>query len=198
MNNFDDIEALWKAPQRLDIPAADAIIKKAVKEKNQIVRKILVQSFCMLLALVSIIYVMLFVHFQYLSSYIGIAIMIICIITYTVIRLRQSLFLKRVDFSQSPNDLLQQFEKFHQHQKWINTKGVMWYTLFLNLGFAFYFYETVAIAHAKLLWKIIFIVIYISWMLIATLWLGKRSVKKEHAKTNAIIEKLKQLKEGLQ
>ena len=198
MNNFDDIEALWKAPQRLDIPAADAIIKKAVKEKNQIVRKILVQSFCMLLALVSIIYVMLFVHFQYLSSYIGIAIMIICIITYTVIRLRQSLFLKRADFSQLPNDLLQQFEKFHLHQKWINTKGVMWYTIFLNLGFAFYFYETVAIAHAKLLWKIVFIVIYISWMLIATLWLGKRSVRKENAKTNAIIEKLKQLKEGLQ
>ncbi|MEO7044543.1 MAG: hypothetical protein ABI091_04500 [Ferruginibacter sp.] len=198
MNNFDDIEALWKAPQRLDIPAADAIIKKAVKEKNQIVRKILVQSFCMCLALAAIIYVTIFVHFQFISSYIGIAIMVICMITYTVIRLRQSLFLKRADFSQSPNDLLQQFEKFHQHQKWINTKGVMWYTVFLNLGFAFYFYETVAIAHAKLFWKIIFIAIYISWMLIATLWLGKRSVRKEHAKTNAIIEKLKQLKEGLQ
>ncbi|MBS1495535.1 MAG: hypothetical protein JSU03_06580 [Bacteroidetes bacterium] len=198
MNNFDDLEALWKAPRQLDIPAADAIIKKAVKEKNQIARKILVQSFCMCLALACIIYVMLFVHFKFIISYIGIAIMIICMVSYTIIRLRQSIFLKRVDFSQLPADLLQQFEKFHQHQKWINTKGVMWYTIFLNLGFAFYFYETVAITHINLIWKIVFIVIYISWMLLATLWLGKRSVRKEHAKTNAIIEKLKQLKEGLQ
>ncbi|MEP6710828.1 MAG: hypothetical protein ABJA37_00350 [Ferruginibacter sp.] len=198
MNNFDDIEALWKAPQRLSIPAAGAIIQKAAEEKNQIARKILMQSLCMFLAIAAIIYIIYMVRFQYLVTYIGLAIMSACVIIFAYIRLKQSLFLRRADFSQAPATLLQQFEKFHEKQKWINTKGVSWYTFFLNLSFALYFYETVALAPFTTTWKIVIIVIYIAWMLVATLWLGKRSVKKEHEKTKAIIEKIRQLKEGLE
>ncbi len=197
MNNFDDIEALWKAPQSLPLPDAKAIIKKASKEKNQVAGKILRQSLCMLLAIAAIIYVLYMVHFEYLITYIGLAIMSACVIVFAFIRLKQSLFLKRVDFAQSPTALLQQFEKFHEQQKWINIKGTRWYTLFLNLAFILYFYETVAIAPFTVAWKIVIIVIYIAWMGIATLWLGRRSVKKEHEKTRVIIEKIKELQQGL-
>ena len=197
MNNFDDIEALWKAPQSLDIPAADAIIKKAEKERNQVANKILKQSSCLLIAIVAMGYILYKVHFQYLSSYIGIAMMFVCIIGFSFIRFRQSMFLRKVDFSQSPDTLLRQFEAFHEKQKWVNTKGVMWYTVILNIAFAFYFYETIILAPFTNFWKIFILAVYIAWMLIASLYLGKRSVKKEHAKVNDIIEKLKQLKEGL-
>ena len=197
MNNFDDIEALWKAPQSLDIPAADAIIKKAEKERNQVANKILKQSFCLLISIAGISYVLYKVKFEYLSSYIGIAMMFVCIIGFSFIRFRQSMFLRKVDFSQSPDTLLQQFEAFHEKQKWVNTKGVMWYTVILNIAFAFYFYETIILAPFTNFWKIFILAVYIAWMLIASLYLGKRSVKKEHAKVNDIIEKLKQLKEGL-
>ena len=197
MNNFDDIEALWKAPQSLSIPDVEVIIKKAIKEKTQVAQKILIQSLCMLLAMAAIIYVICMVHFQWLVTYIGLAIMSACVIIFAFARIKQSLFLKRINFSQSPTALLQQFEKFHEQQKWINTKGTSWYILFLNLSFALYFYETVTLAPFTTAWKFVIIIIYIAWMLIATLWLGRRSVKKEHEKTLAIIEKIKQLKEGL-
>jgi predicted membrane protein len=110
----------------------------------------------------------------------------------------QAQFLRKADFSQSPTILLQQFEAFHKKQQWINTKGVIWYTIILNIAFAFYFYETVILAPFTNFWKLFILFVYIVWMLIATFWLGKKSVKKEHEKVNAIIEKIKQLKEGLQ
>ena len=198
MNNFDDIEALWKAPQSLSIPDAQDIIQKASKEKNQVARKILTQSLCMLLAIAAMGFVLYKVHFQYFSSYFGIGLMFICVVVFSIIRFRQSQFLRKADFSQSPDTLLQQFEEFHEKQKWINTKGVLWYTVILNIAFAFYFYETIILAPFTNFWKLFILVVYIAWMLIATLWLGKRSVKKEHEKTKGIIEKIRQLKEGLE
>ncbi len=197
MNNFDDIEAIWKAPQSLSIPAAAAIIQKAAEEKKQLSRRIFLQSTCMFLAIAAIIYVVYTVRFQYLVTYIGLAIMSACVIVFAYLRFRQSVFLNSADFSQSPSILLRKFEAFHEKQKWINTTGVAWYTFFLNLAFALYFYETVAVAPVTGTWKIVIIIIYIAWMLVATLWLGKRSIKKEHEKTKAIIEKIKQLKDEL-
>ena len=198
MNSFDEIIILWKSPQRLSIPNAGNIIEKAGKEKNQLAQKIFIQSLCMLLAIAAIVYVIYMVRFQYLITYIGLAIMSTCVIVFAAIRLRQSMFLKRIDFSQTPGSLLRQFKKFHQHQKWINTKGTMWYLVFLNISFALYFYETVAIAPFTTTGKFVIIAIYIAWMIVATLWLGRRSIKKEHQKTESIITKIKQLQQQLQ
>lgn len=194
MNTFNDIEILWKKPQQLAFPDAADVIKKASAEKNQMANKILFQAISLSIALISMGFVLYVIRFQYASSYIGIALMFTCVIVFGVIRFRQSQFLKRLDFLQPPSVLLTQFEKFYTHQKWVNTKGILIYTIVLNIAFAFYFYETLLLAPFTNTWKIFIIAIYIAWMLIATLWLGKRTVKKEHEKTKSIIEKLKVLK----
>ena len=197
MNTFNDIEILWKKPQQLALPDASDIIKKAAAEKNQLAGKILFQSASLGIALVSMGFVLYSIRFQYASSYIGIALMFLCIIVFGSIRFRQSQFLKKLDFLQPPSELLTKFEQFYLHQKWVNTKGVLIYTITLNIAFAFYFYETLLLAPLTNTWRICIIAIYIAWMLIATLWIGKRTVKKEHEKTKSIIEKLRLLKDAL-
>ncbi|MDB5203192.1 MAG: hypothetical protein JWQ27_2601 [Ferruginibacter sp.] len=197
MNNFDDLAALWKAPAPEPLPDVADIIKKASREKNQVARKIFIQSSCMLLAIASLVYVVCAVHFHYFITYLGLAMMFICMISFAVVRFRQSRFLKRADFSQSPASLLNSFEDFHRRQQWVNTTGTFWYSVFLNIAFALYFYETVALAPIRVGWKWLFLAVYVVWMLIAMLWIGKRSVRKEHAKTRAIIEKLRAIKETI-
>ncbi len=198
MNTFDDIEALWKKPRQLQLPDAADIIKKASREKNKLANKILVQVICLMLAIASMLIVLFTIDFKYATSYAGLALMSACVIVFSIIRFRQTQHLRNMDFSQSPSALLQQFERFYSHQKYVNTTGVMWYTIVLNLAFAFYFYETLVLAPMLMFWKIIFLVVYVIWMLIATLWLGKRSVRKEHGRTTAIIEKLKQVQSGFE
>lgn len=197
MSTFSELEILWKKPQQMVLPDASDIIKKAAAEKNHLSNKILFQAISLAISLVSMSIVLYMIRFQYASSYIGIALMFLCIIVFGSIRFRQSQFLKKLDFLQPPSALLTKFETFYQHQKWVNTKGVLIYTITLNIAFAFYFYETLLLAPLTNTWRIFIIAVYIAWMLIATLWIGKRTVKKEHEKTKSIIEKLRVLKEAL-
>jgi hypothetical protein len=198
MNSFDDIAILWKAPGSLKPPGAEAIIQKAAREKSRLAKKILIQSVCMLLSIVSIIYVVAVIRFNFMITYIGLSVMFACILVFAFIRFRQSMFLRKLDFSQSPAALLQKAERFYVKQRWMNTTGVLWYTIVLNIAFAMYFYEIIALAPFTTTWKCILIAIYITWMLIATLWIGKRSVRKEHASTRKLIEKLRELKQELE
>ncbi|MCP9750420.1 hypothetical protein [Ferruginibacter sp. HRS2-29] len=198
MKTFDDIEALWKSTPATPLPDAGEMIKKALKQKKILANKILLQVFCLLAALVSMMVVMCKIEFQFTSSYIGLGLMMLCIVVFSAVRFRQSQFLKKANFSQSPSVLLLEFEKFYLHQKWVNTKGTLIYTIALNIAFAFYFYETLVVPPISIFWKILFLVVYITWMLIATLWIGKRHNRKEHARTEDIIGKLKEMQKSLE
>jgi len=197
MKTFDDIEDLWKSTPAAPLPDAGEMIKKASRQKKALGNKILLQVFCLLAALLSMVIVMCKIEFQFISSYIGLALMMLCIVVFSAVRFRQSQFLKKIDFSKSPSILLLEFEKFYQHQKWVNTTGTSIYTVALNIAFAFYFYEILVVPPISILWKILFLAIYIIWMLIATLWIQKRHNRKEHARTEDIIGKLKEAKDSL-
>jgi hypothetical protein len=195
MKTFDDIEALWNTTPAAPLPDVEDIIKKASKQKRLLGNKIFIQVICLMAALFSMLIVLCEIDFRFVSSYVGLVLMMLCIVVFSAVRFRQSQFLNRADFSQSPSVLLLQFEKFYQHQKWVNTKGTLLYTIVLNVAFAFYFYETLVVAHMSITWKVVMLLIYITWMLIATLWIGKRCNRREHARTADIIEKIKLLKE---
>lgn len=196
MNSFNEIEALWKKIEARPLPDATQIIGKAQKNKNQVSRKISVQIFCMLLVIPALFYVGLTFQFQYWSSYAGMILMALCVLLFSYFRLQQYLFLKQIDFSEDPYELLKRFKKFYAHQQWLNTKGSFWYVLILNIAFALYFYEVVYKAPTTMPVKIMILMIYIAWMLIATRWIKKISNKKEHKKTQAIIKQIQQLQQS--
>lgn len=196
MNTFNDIEFLWKTSIPIEVPNVDKIINKAAKDNKSIVNKILLQVLLMSLAFINIVWVGYFFEFQYISSYIGMALMLVCIAVFSILRFKQARFLQKVDFTISPAILLKKYEAFHQHQKWLNTVGTRWYTILLNIAFGFYFYEMIYKAPLSLTVKIIILCVYIAWMLIATLWIGKKSICKEHERINDIIKKIKEMQEG--
>ncbi len=192
MDNFDNIAAVWKTAATPLLPKAGDIISKANKEKKELSNKIWLQGITLLVATAGVLFIATSIHFKFISTYIGLALMVICVSVFSIIRLRQSRFLNKADFSQPVEIILIQFEKFYKKQQWINTKGVALYTIVLNIAFALYFYELLLPESPGFI--AIVLALYISWMLFATLWLGKRAVKKEFEKTKAIIDKVNQLK----
>lgn len=197
MKTFEDIADLWKQAGPVQVPDGLDIIKKATAEKNQLANKIFVQVGFMLFSIVAICYVMYVVKFKYLTSYIGIALMFICVIVFASVRFSLARFLRQANFSQPPAVLVAAFEIFHLKQQWVNTKGALIYTTVLNFAFAFYFYETIWKAPLSNLWRLAMIAVYVAWMLVATLWIGKRNVRKENLKTQQILNDLRQLKSAL-
>lgn len=196
MKTFEDIEAIWHVAETISLPDAGEILKKAKRSNNRLANKILLQSACLMLSVFAMAFVLHEIKFQYRSSYIGISLMFIVVILFAAIRFRQSLFLKKADFSQSPASLLHQFESFHKKQIWINTYGIVIYSIMINIAFAFYFYETLWRAMFTIEWKILIIAVYIAWMCVAIFYLGKKNIRREHNRTNDIIQKLKQLQEA--
>lgn len=192
MDNFDKIAAVWKTASTPPLPKAGDIISKANKEKKELSKRIWLQGITLLIATAVVLYIATSIHFKFISTYIGLALMVICVSVFSFIRLQQARFLKKVDFTKPLEIILIQFEEFYKKQQWINTKGVALYTIVLNIAFALYFYEL--LLPESFLFNAIVLALYISWMLFATLWLGKRAVKKEFEKTNAIIDKVNQLK----
>jgi len=198
MNQFEDIKDIWLRVTPPTAPAVDTIISKARNGRMKLYRKIFMQITCLVLAIIAMVVVLLKVKFNHPSSVIGIALMFIAVSGYIILRLRQAIFLRSINFSEVPAVLIGKFQELYKSQVWINTKGNLAYVLILNLAFGFYFYETLLLAPILLEWKIIFITAYLVWMLVATLIIGRNSTRKELAQTTRIIQNLERLKSGLQ
>ncbi|MFZ1530243.1 MAG: hypothetical protein WAT19_15925 [Ferruginibacter sp.] len=198
MNSFSDIEILWKTAMPLRaLPDAAAIIGKASRIRRQVRNKILWQTISLALVIPTMGYLMYAVDFDYISSYIGIGLMLVCVLLFSFFRIKQLRFLSRADFSQAPSALLKEFEKFYVQQQWLHSKGIRWYSIIVNIAFGLYFYETIYMAAISNNAKIILVVAYIAWMFIVTFWIEKISARGELNKTSSIIRHLKRLSHEL-
>lgn len=198
MNSFSDIETLWKTSMlQPALPDATDIIDKASRVKRQVRNKILRQTISLMLVVPFIGYLVHTVAFDYISSYIGISLMLVCVLLFSFFRFKQVYFLSRADFSKSPAALLEQFEKFYVKQQWLHTKGIRWYSIALNIAFGLYFYETIYMAALSTHVKIFIFVSYVAWMFIVTFWAEKISAARELNKTRSIIQQLKKISREL-
>ncbi len=194
MNTFNQLEEVWKIHRKVALPDASEIIIMATREKNALANKILLQVLMLALAIVAIGYVLINIHFLYISSYVGLGLMFVCVLGFSLMRVRQVRFLSKADISAPPAYLLKSFTNFYVEQIWLNSVGILMYTCILNLAFALYFYEMIIMAPLNSIWKVLILTVYITWMLIATLYIGRRNGREEQAKTMAVIQKLRQIK----
>ncbi len=198
MNSFSEIETLWKTGMPFHtLPDAAAIIGKTNRIRRLVRNSILRQTLVLLLVIPTMGYIMYSVDFDYISSYAGIALMLICVLLFSFFRFKQVHFLNRADFSKAPSLLLKEFEKFYEQQQWLLSKGIRWYSILLNIAFGLYFYETVYMAALSSHVKNFIIVSYIAWTVIVTFWVEKISARRELNKTRSIIQHLRKLNREL-
>ena len=198
MNSFSEIETLWKTGMPFHtLPDAAAIIGKTNRIRRLVRNSILRQTLVLLLVIPTMSYIMYSVDFDYISSYAGIALMLICVLLFSFFRFKQVHFLNRADFSKAPSLLLKEFEKFYEQQQWLLSKGIRWYSILLNIAFGLYFYETVYMAALSSHVKNFIIVSYIAWTVIVTFWVEKISARRELNKTRSIIQHLRKLNREL-
>lgn len=196
MKSFDELKNLWQ--QQAVQPQKDAaeVMAKAKRSQAIIKRRMIIESICLLATIVVLILVMLTNDFDMATTYIGLGLMIICILVFAFIKMWQFRWLKSIDLSGEPKTVLNQLEKFYEIQKKVNTKWILIYATVLNIAFAFYFIEI--LKPFGITGKIITVVIYTAWMLIAVFVLGKRGAKKEDARMQGIINTIKDREQGLE
>ncbi|KGO97038.1 hypothetical protein [Flavobacterium enshiense] len=191
MKDFNELQDLWKQQKQNPLPDVSQIITKAKKEQRSFANKIFTQLGILLVTLLALGWIVSAITFKMTTTYIGIALIFTCVFGFTVIRLYQALSLKQIDVTAAPSETLIKLEKFYKFQQLVGTKIMAAYFLLMNLAFGFYFIEIMAPMSALL--KIIILSVYVGWMLFAYFYLGKKQKAREYARTQQIIDSIKEM-----
>lgn len=191
MKQFNDIEAIWKQQKISTVPDVTAIIEKGNKEKKTLSKKISLQVILLLITVPVVIWVLVTNPFQKTTTFLGIAIVLLAVIGFSIIRLYQVNWLRKIDFTQTPNFVLQQLEKYYSFQKIISSKIMGIYFLLLNLGLGLYFIEVMAPMPTYAV--VLSLSVYVIWLLIAYFVIGKKQKQKEFNRIDVLIKKMKEI-----
>lgn len=194
MKKFNDIETIWKQQKEQVVPELTTIINKANKERKIILKKIIVQVILLLFTVPVVIWVLMTNPFQEMTTFLGIAVILFDIIGFSIMRLYQVNLLTKIDFTQTPNMVLHELEKYYNLQKIISSKVMVAYFLLMNLGLGLYFIEVMSPMSPFAIG--LSLSVYILWMLFAYFVIGKKQRKKEFDRIDTLIEKVKEIEEG--
>ena len=190
MNNFKDLEDIWKQAPQEQLPDVATVIAEAKKETKKLSRKLILNAVSLILVIPVLIFLIVNYPFRVWTTYAGLGLMFFCIFGFVWFRVRDIRFLKRVDYGQPPARLLENYQSFYRQQKWVNGKLSFWYALMLNIAFLFYFYEVLWLSGLPAYIKIIFFVLYLVYMLFSTFYITKRYARKQEAAIAKIIASL--------
>lgn len=193
MKKFNTLQEIWKQQKQTTLPDVSLIITKAKKEKASYTNKVLVQVATLVLVLPVLIWTGTAINFKMTSTYIGLGLMFVCITGFSIVRLFQMKTLRKIDFTQNPTVSLNQLEKYYAFQQIVSTKISLAYFIILNIAFGFYFIEVMQPMSTML--KSIVLILYIGWMLIAYLYIGKKQKQKEYGRIQKMIDAIKQIEE---
>lgn len=191
MKDFNDLQNLWNEQKSAQLPDVNSILADAKKIQRDLNSKISVQVSILVGVVIFILILMQVIPFKAATTFIGIGLMAVTILLFSTVRLYQVIQMKKIDLTKNPKLLLIDLEKYYQFQNTINTKYTLLYFILMNIAFALYFIEV--LQDVPVLYQVIIVVIYLAWMFFAYLYLGKKHKQKEEAKTQSIIDKIKEV-----
>jgi hypothetical protein len=194
MKEFNNLQEIWKQQQQTTLPDVSQIITKAKKEKRSYIQKICIQIIILLVTIAALCYVGVSIDFKNYSTFIGLGLMVFCILVFSGFRLYQVIQLNKIDFAQAPSLTLKALESILDLQKTINTKVSTGYFIVLNIAFAFYFIEV--LRPMNFISKATVIIVYSAWMLFANFYLGKKQKKIENDRIQNLIDSVKEMEDN--
>lgn len=193
MKDFNALQNLWDEQKMAALPDSASILFNAKKTQHALNNKIKKQVAVLLFVVVVMLILVNVIPFKKATTFIGMGIMIVSVLLFSAMRLVQIIRLHKIDLTQNPRQLLIKLEAYHVFQNTINTQYTFIYYILMNLAFALYFIEV--LNPIQPFFRGVIIIVYLVWMLFAYLYLGKKHKKKEHAKTQSIIDAIKAIEQ---
>ncbi len=195
MSNSIDLRELWKLQASAEVPAEKEIFIKTAQLKKRIRNKSIAGILALLATIAGILFVWFTSDLQMLSTKIGVTLIIIAILL-TIINSAKIIFSistsnLEIDNSQYLNQLL----KLKKQQEFAQTTIMTVYYILLAVGLGLYMYEPssrMTAAGMAVTYGVTFAWIAFSWF-----YLLPKTIKKQQAKMNDVIEKLKLISKQL-
>jgi hypothetical protein len=193
MDNFDSIKSLWDKGANADLPKPIVLGKTSQSAKHKLKRQLMIGTVSLLATGIYIIALALLFDFGFKSwlTFAGMGLV-------TVICWAQAAFLfnnyKRIasiEETSLPAEHLKQWQEYYLLRKRQNQWNGPVYFLLLNLAMGLYFIEI--FSGRNIDYILILLAVYFGWMAYAYFILGKKVLKKENDRLQAIMDELKGL-----
>ncbi len=199
MKDFDAIKDLWQQSKPAEQKSVDlqAITRQAKDTKAKLMRPLLIGSITLFLTPFYIIWVLYFskVQLNWLTTHISMSLMCLVVWLQSILTFFTWNKLRRIDDTLAPVKHLQQWEDYYAYRK----KQLKWnmpvYFVLLSTAMSLYFIELMQ--GRPIVYIVIILLAFVTWMLYAYFVLGKRIIKKEEDRLKGIIDELKGIEEQL-
>ncbi|MBW4891674.1 hypothetical protein KXQ82_18250 [Mucilaginibacter sp. HMF5004] len=192
MKDFEHIMSVWQAQPVNDQLSVDEALKQVKKGISGLSRKLMWGIVAMIVALVNSFAVLFFSVFQSWVTYVGLFIMVLTMLLYVLMMIRDYRIIHKRDATSSPTEYLEDLKQYQKNRARLYGNLYYTYVMLLSVGLTLYFLEV--LQDATIIGKIVVYTLTLSWFLICTFYLKQRIVKSEEEKINLIVERLERLK----
>jgi len=192
-----DFKALWNKQPVDATPDIKDLVAKAKKVKRHAARKLIIMNLLLLGTVTFISYVNFYIDNEWHSTKIGIALMIIGMLSYLVVYNRMIPLLFKTDPNDSSHDYLNQLITIKRKHAFLDTVMINVYFAFLSTGLALYMIQFVT--RMTTIGGTTFYVLIGVWIAFAWFYLKPREARRRQKRIGDMIARLEvvngQLKE---
>ena len=142
-----------------------------------------------------IILIWYFYHPEFISTKIGIVLMVSAMVIYLVVYNRLLRTYKNIDATQTNQEYLQKLILIKRKQQFLQSKILSLYFVLLGIGICLYMYEYTS--RMSVFYGITSYVVLLIWMGIAWFYLRPKEIRKHEGKLNNLIAKFEEVNNQL-
>lgn len=188
MKDFDHLMSVWQEQPKKDQLSVDDVLKQVKKGISGLSNKLFWGIVIMAASFVGLFMVMLFFVFTSWVTYAGIIIILITILMYGMVMVRDYRVISKQDITTNPTEYLQSLKEYQKNRATAYGWLFYLYVIFISCGLVLYFFEV--LQSASTAFKIAAYGFSAVWFLFCTFYLKGRFAKSEQDKVNLMIDRL--------
>lgn len=193
MKDFEQLMSVWQGQPANDKLSVDDVLKQVKKGISDITNQLYWAIVATVAVLVLTFIILFFFVFQSWVTYVGIVIMLITMLLYAVMTIRNYRILNKRDATLNPTEYLQDLKDYQKSRAKIAGWFYYTYVLLISVGLSLYFIEI--LKGSSLPYKILVYGLSVVWILFLTFYYKKRIFRNEEEKLNLMIDRLKRLQD---
>lgn len=189
-----DFKNLWKQ-QTAEKPSIEELLGKLKSFKKENIRKLVATNILLIITCIFIGLIWYYYQPQMLTTKIGIVVVIVAMVIFLTTYNQLFMNFYRLDNNLTNNEYLQSLYLLKNRQKFMQTTMLNLYFILLFIGICLYMYEYTS--RMKLIYAITTYVVTFVWIAINWFYLRPKTIKKQQAKINGLIDKFEEINNQL-
>ncbi|PWN70013.1 hypothetical protein C1631_008410 [Chryseobacterium phosphatilyticum] len=194
MDTNIDFKNIWKQ-QTSQKPNIEELLKRLKKFKNENIRKLIIANILLITTCLAIGFIWYRYQPQLITTKIGIVFVLLAMVIFLVAYNRMFTTFYTIDHTQSNSEYLQNLYTVQNKQQFMQTTMLNVYFIMLFLGIVLYMYEYAS--QMQMIYAVLAYSLTLAWIGFNWFYLRPRTIKKQQAKLDGLINKFEELNNQL-